>query len=141
MVRGYKVAEDKNKRGGVNMLRLPVRGLPSMRIVYEFPDLKGKVLGGGFKLYLRDLLKKVPEYHRVIELDFRVEGKSDEGVTIPVNTLGRWVFGVPGYAGNARFISLPEEVPVVEVWCGGCGADVIYAIDRLFAYAGGKRVE
>jgi len=144
MVRGYKVGEDKNKnkRGGGSMaLRLPVRGLPGMRVVYEFSDLEGKVEGDGFKLYLRDVLKRVPEYHRVIELDFRVEGKSNEGVPIPVNTLGRWLFGVPGYAGNARFIAHPGKVPVVEVWCGGCGEEVIYVLDKLFGYVGGKRVE
>jgi len=132
----------KNKRGGGNMvLKVPVRGLPGMRIVYEFPGLEGKVEGAGFKLYLRDVLKRVPEYHTVVELDVNVVGRSDEGIPIPVNTLGRWVFGVPGYAGNARFTAYPGEVPCVEVWCGGCGEDVIYAIDRLFAYVGGKRVE
>lgn len=142
MVRARSLmGRDKNKRGGDGMvLRLPVRGMHSNRVIYEFSDLKGKVVGGGFKLYLRDVLKRVPEYHTVVELDFKVEGKSDEGVPIPINTLGRWLFGVPGYAGNARFMSLPGEVPVVEVWCGGCGEEVIAVLDRLFAYVGGKRV-
>lgn len=121
------------------MLKLPVRGLPGMRVVYEFPDLQGKVLGDGFKLYLRDVLKRVPEYHTVLEFDFQVEGRSDKGIPIPVNTLGRWLFGVPGYAGNARFMSLPGEIPTVEVWCGGCSEEVIYVLDKLFGYVGGKR--
>jgi hypothetical protein len=131
----------KNKRGGGTMLKVPARGLLSKKVVYEFPDLKGKVEGGGFKLYLRDMLKRVPEYHMRIELDFYVEGKTEDGVPISINTLGRWIFGVPGYTGNARFIAYYGEVPRVEVWCGGCGDEVIYAIDRLFKYAGGKRVE
>jgi hypothetical protein len=124
------------------VLRVPARGLPFKKVVYEFSDLKGKVEGGGFKLYLRDVLKGVPEYHRKIKLDVAVEGKSDEGIPISVNTLGRWLFGVPGYAGNARFIALPDEVPIVEVWCGGCSDDeVIAVLDKLFRYAGGKRIK
>jgi len=122
------------------VLRVPVRGLPSMRVMYEFPDLKGKVEGGEFKLYLRDQLKRVLEYHRAVEMDFKIEGKSDRGVPIPVNTLGRWVFGVSGYAGNARFIVVPSEVPRVEVWCGGCDKEVIEVLDKLFGYVGGRRV-
>jgi hypothetical protein len=91
-------------------------------------------------LYLRNMLKKVPEYHRAVEMDFKIEGKSDRGVPIPVNTLGRWVFGVSGYAGNARFFAYPGEVPRVEVWSGGCDKEVIKVLDRLFEYVGGRRV-
>jgi hypothetical protein len=120
------------------VLRVPVRGLPGT-VVYEFPDLKGKVEGGSFKLYLRDRLKRVPEYHRPIELDFYVEGKTEDGIPILINSLGRWLFGVPGYAGNARFIAIPGEVPRVEVWCGGCDDDVLKVLDKLFMYVGGKR--
>jgi len=122
------------------MLKVPVRGLPSKKVVYEFPSLKGKVEGGSFKLFLRAQLKKVPEYHEAVEMDFKVEGKSSEGIPIPVNTLGRWLFGVSGYAGNARFIALPGKVPYVEVWCGGCEEEVIKVLDRLFSYVGGKRI-
>jgi hypothetical protein len=136
------IGRDKNKKGGDGMvLRLPVRGMPSYRVIYEFSDLKGKVVGSGFKLYLRDVLKRVPEYHKKIELDFHVEGKTEDGIPISINTLGRWLFGVPGYAGNARFIAYPDEVPYVEVWCGGCGEEVVAVLDKLFSYVGGRRVE
>ena len=57
-----------------------------------------------------------------------------------MNTVGRWLFGVPGYAGNARFVAMPGRVPYVEVWCGGCDEEVVKVLDRLFAYVGGKRV-
>jgi len=128
------------RRGEKKVLRVPIRGLPSKVVVYEFPSLKGKVEGGSFKLYLRDQLKRVPEYHRIVELDFKVEGRSSDGVPISVNTVGRWLFGVPGYAGNARFVAMPGRVPYVEVWCGGCDEEVVKVLDRLFAYVGGKRV-
>jgi hypothetical protein len=120
-------------------LRVPVRGLPSVKVVYEFPDLRGKVEGGEFKLYLRNVLKKTPEYHVPIEMDLSIEGRSDKGVPIPINTLGRWIFGVPGYAGNARFIVVSGQVPRVEVWCGGCDEEVVEMLDRLFGRVGGKR--
>jgi hypothetical protein len=128
------------RRDEKKVLRVPIRGLPSQVVVYEFPSLKGKVEGGSFKLYLRDQLKRVPEYHRIVELDFKVEGRSSDGVPIPVSTVGRWLFGVPGYAGNARFVAMPGRVPYVEVWCGGCDEEVVKVLDRLFAYVGGKRV-
>lgn len=126
---------------GKAVLKLPVRGMPSRRVVYEFFDLRNKVVGGDFKLYLRNVLKRVPEYHAQIDLDVKVEGRSEDGVPISIDNLGKWIFGVPGYAGNARFIAYLGEVPYVEVWCGGCDEDVIKVIDRLFKYVGGKRVE
>ena len=128
-------------RGKATTLKLPVRGMPSKKVVYEFPNLRNKVVGSNFKLSLRNVLKRVPEYHFAIELDFKVEGKSDNGIPISIDNLGRWLFGVPGYAGNARFIAYPGEVPRVEVWCGGCGEDVVKLLDKLFKYVGGKRVE
>jgi hypothetical protein len=114
-------------RDKANALKLPVRGMPSKKLVYEFSNLKNKVLGSNFKLYLRNVLKRVPEYHAQIDLDVKVEGRSEDGVS--------------GYAGNARFIAYPGEVPRVEVWCGGCGEDVVKVLDKLFKYVGGKRVE
>jgi len=122
-------------------LKLPVRGMPSRRVVYEFPSLRNKVVGGNFKLSLRNVLRRVPIYHYPIELDFKVEGRSESGVPISIDNLGKWLFGVPGYAGNARFIAYPGEIPYVEVWCGGCGEDVVKVLDKLFKYVGGKRVE
>jgi hypothetical protein len=121
----------------IEALKLPARGLPTKRVIYVFPDLKGEVEGGSFKLYLRDVLKKVPTYHIPVEVD--VYGRTADGVPIKINTLGRWLFGVPGYAGNARFLGISGEVFRVEVWCGGCGDDVIEVLDKLFAYVGGKR--
>ena len=129
-MRSKRISTNNNKKGGGSMLRVPSRGLPTMKLVYVFPDLEGQVEGAGFKWYLRDVLRRVPDYHRVIEVD--VDG---------VDTLGKWLFGIPGYAGNARFIANPDEVPRVEVWCGGCSESVIYAIDKLFSFVGGVRVD
>jgi hypothetical protein len=123
------------------VLRLPVRGFLSRKVIYEFPKLKGRVEGGGFKLYLRDSLRRVPEYNIPVEVEIDVYGRTADGVPIEINTLGKWLFGVPGYAGNARFIAVPGEVPYVEVWCGGCDDDVIKILDKLFAYVGGKRIK
>lgn len=44
------------------------------------------------KLYIRQLAKIMPIYHTPVSVDVDND--------IPVNTLGRWLFGVPGYMGH-----------------------------------------
>jgi len=75
--------------------------------------------GYGLKIAIREKAKRLPEYHLPVDIG-NVTGRSDTGVPIPINTLGRWIFGVPGYAGNAIFeggiddkivVWLPEEAP------------------------------
>jgi len=69
---------------------------------------------GSFKLLVRDAANKTQWYYLPVVLIPEVQGRSDAGEAIEVNTLGRWLFGVPGYQGNARFIGWPD-VPYVEL--------------------------
>jgi hypothetical protein len=119
-------------------LVLPVRAF-GKRLVYEFSGIS--VRGASFKVFLRNELKKVAEYHIPVELDDpAVTGRTEDGVPIPINTLGRWLFGVPGYAGNAVFDGF-KDVPEVVVNVGVGISDVVELIDRLFLAVGGVRKE
>ena len=75
------------------------RGSPSL--VFNTPNKWGY----GLKMVIRRVAKKLPEYH----LNIRnpnpdiYRGRDDHGKPIPVNTLGRWAFGVPGYMGHLVF--------------------------------------
>jgi hypothetical protein len=108
--------------------------------VYEFPGVG--VRGASFKVYLREKLKKVSEYHTPIELDNPgVAGRTEDGIPIPIGTLGRWLFGVPGYAGNATFDGFGDIPKVVVNINPTVSAEVVGLIDRLFSAAGGVRQE
>ena len=70
---------------------------------------------GDMKAVVRERLKRHPLYHLPIRTTPEVAGSTPDGVPIPVNTLGRWLFGVPGYAGNAIFDPEGEDGPGVWV--------------------------
>lgn len=104
--------------------------------------LEAQGLGrANFKVLVREAAKRHPLYHTPVQLDPQVAGRSDQGEEIPVNTLGRWLFGVPGYQGNARFVGwdevphveLPEDCPVhVVALLQGLSLGAIYdALSRL----------
>jgi len=120
-------------------LVLPARAF-GKRLVYEFRNVGAK--GAGFKVFLRNELKKIPEYHTPIELDNPdVAGRTEDGIPIPINTLGRWLFGVPGYAGNAVFDGF-KSVPEVIVNVGASiSSEAVELIDKLLSVAGGIRRE
>ncbi len=68
----------------------------------------------------RELCKGDQIYKLNIELDNKnISGKSDNGNIIPINNIGRWLFGVPGYGGNAifneydGFVYLSNETPEI----------------------------
>jgi len=77
------------------------------------------VEGPNLKLWLRARAKRLPLYYLHVRVEPEVTGRTDTGVPIPVNTLGRWLWGVPGYMGNAVFcgwegeygVWLPREAP------------------------------
>ncbi len=50
------------------------------------------------KIFLRSVAKGIPEYHHPIETG--ISGRTDTGKEIPINTVGRWLFGTPGYMGH-----------------------------------------
>jgi hypothetical protein len=120
-------------------LVLPARA-HGKRLVYEFSGIG--VRGASFKIFLRNELKKVSEYHTPVELDNpNVAGRTEDGIPIPVNTLGRWMFGVSGYAGNAVFDGFKDVPEVVVNVGGGVSDEVVELIDRLFLAVGGVRRE
>jgi len=84
---------------------------------------------GSFKLLVRDAAKRTAWYHLPVTLAPDVQGRDDAGMAVEVNTLGRWLFGVPGYQGNARFIGWPD-VPYVEL-PEGCPDEVINGLLEL----------
>jgi hypothetical protein len=118
---------------------LPARA-HGKRLVYEFPGCR--VRGASFKIFLRNELKKVSEYHTPVELDNPgVAGRTEDGVPIPINTLGRWLFGVPSYAGNAVFDGFKDVPEVVVNVGGGVSDEVVELLDKLFSVVGGVRQE
>ncbi len=82
-----------------SILRFPKRSFGYGAIVIiRLPE----PMGGGAKIYLRNIAKtKVAKlYHTPIETG--ISGRTDSGEEIPINTVGRWFFGVPGYMGHVR---------------------------------------
>jgi len=66
---------------------------------------------------MREAAKRLPLYHMAIETDPPLVGQTDSGEAVPVNTLGRWIWGVPGCVGRAIFdpvecaVFLPPDAP------------------------------
>lgn len=52
------------------------------------------------KVFLRNFGKAEFEYHLPIECE--VSGRNDSGEEIPIDKVGKWLFGVPGYMGHVR---------------------------------------
>lgn len=78
-----------------------------------------KPLGLTAQVYIHELARKLPLYN--LEIDCEAQGQDKEGNKIAVDTVGRWLFGVPGYAGHFRIaptgnnvsIYFPKESPKV----------------------------
>jgi len=78
-----------------------------------------KPLGLTAQVYIHEVARKLPLYNQEISCD--AVGKDKEGNKIAVDTVGRWLFGVPGYAGHFRIapsgnmvsIYFPKESPKV----------------------------
>lgn len=118
------------------MITLPARtfsyplrlNLPQFAAALDALEAEG-YSRGSFKLLVRDAANKTSWYHLPVILVPDAQGRSDAGDEIAVNTLGRWLFGVPGYQGNARFIGWPS-IPYVEL-PEGCPDEVINGLLEL----------
>jgi len=86
--------------------------------------------GYSMKVVLRSVAKKLPEYHTPVE-PVR-HGRSDSGEEIPVNTLGRWAFGVPGYQGHCIFDGFCKHI---KIYYPKCGKELEEALWVLFSKA------
>ena len=62
-----------------------------------------KPLGLTAKVVIHETARKLPLYDQSLKCD--EHGQSDDGKKIKVNTVGRWLFGVPGYDGHIRIVS------------------------------------
>ena len=85
-------------------------------------------MGGSAKIWLRNVAKRLPEYSAAIECP--VQGQADNGDIIPINTVGRWLFGTPGYAGHIRVINW-EGVDAQVEWPQGSPQEVEALISKL----------
>ena len=68
--------------------------------------------GYDLKILIRNKAKKLVPYRLPVVVYPEVTGRDDEGNPIPVNTLGRWLFGIPGFKGHIRVIPMREKIEV-----------------------------
>lgn len=61
-----------------------------------------KAMGGSAKIFLRDVAKNQVRalYFKKISCD--ITGKTNSGDAISIDTVGKWLFGAPGYMGHIR---------------------------------------
>lgn len=59
-------------------------------------------------VYVQEIARKLPQYDEAI--DFIGEGIDKMGKKILVDTAGKWLFGVPGYSGHIRIVSLDKKI-------------------------------
>lgn len=87
-------------------MKLPARTIPN--VLLSFPI--ANKWGTGLKVVVRNAAKELPLYHKKITIDPPVCGRDDYGREIPINTLGRWLFGTPGFAANMVVESFEENI-------------------------------
>lgn len=75
-----------------------------MRVAIQSSELPGLTA----KVFIQEKARSLPLYNQSIDCD--AEGQSKEGKKIEVNTVGRWLFGVPGYEGHIRIVAENDKV-------------------------------
>ena len=61
-----------------------------------------KNMGGSAKMFVRDVAKNHVKALYFAKIQCDIQGKSNTGKAIPINTVGKWLFGMPGYMGHVR---------------------------------------
>ncbi len=95
----------------VAMMQFPVRLHGAKTVVaIRLPE----PMGGSAKVFLRTVAKEQLStlFHRPIECG--ISGRSDIGQLIPINSVGRWLFGVPGYMGHVVVSNWGDDLCKVE---------------------------
>jgi len=69
-----------------------------------------KELGITASVYIYEIARKLPAFD--IKFDSHEEGLTSAGESIPINTIGRWLFGVPGYEGHVRIVAVNDSVEI-----------------------------
>lgn len=67
-----------------------------------------KPLGLTANVYLHEIARKITNYNTQINCD--ANGVDKQGAQIRVNTLGRWLFGVPGFESHLRIVPQGSNV-------------------------------
>lgn len=67
-----------------------------------------KPLGLTAGVFVHESARLLPQYYEPIDCD--MSGKDKDGKEIAVNTVGRWLFGVPGYQGHVRIVAIGDNV-------------------------------
>ncbi len=76
-------------------------------------------MGPTAEVFVREKARTLPQYDE--QISCKASGVDDEGKKIAVNTVGRWLFGVPGFQGHVRIapedntvtIYYPEQAPQI----------------------------
>jgi len=95
--------------------------LPNVAQPDQFAEIQistSKPFGIGARVFVQEVARKLEAYQFPIESDLK--GQDKTGREIEVNTLGRWLFGVPGVnphvlisaQGNTVFIRYPAGVNI-----------------------------
>ena len=69
-----------------------------------------KPLGVTAEIFINEITRKLSMYNQPIKCS--ANGKDTKGKKIAVNTVGRWLFGVPGYGGHIRVVPSADKVLV-----------------------------
>jgi len=67
-----------------------------------------KPLGLTAKVFIQEKARTLPLYDQLVKCD--AHGESNDGKKIAVDTVGRWLFGVPGYEGHIRVVPADDKV-------------------------------
>jgi hypothetical protein len=67
-----------------------------------------KSLGVTAKVFTQEQARKLSLYNQPIKHD--ASGQDKEGKKILINSVGRWLFGVPGYNGHIRVVPADDKV-------------------------------
>jgi len=85
----------------MSALNVPARAQVSRRsdfVEYVFPT-PVETLWSDICIAIREACKRHPNYHIPVD-NGGVCGRSDREEIIPINTLGKWLFGTPGYKSH-----------------------------------------
>jgi len=87
------------------LLTLPSVSTPLDALVeIQVPKPLGVIAG----VFIQERARKLDLYNEKIECF--AEGQDKDGKKIAVNTIGRWLFGVPGYGGHIRVVGVEDKV-------------------------------
>jgi len=67
-----------------------------------------KPLGLTAKVFIHERARKLPLYDQSVKCE--AKGQTRDGKKVAIDTVGRWLFGVPGYAGHIRVVPANDKV-------------------------------